>query len=476
MASLKNNILYNSIQVASNLIFPLITFPYVTRLFGPEKLGVFNYVTSIVGYFTLFASLGFPLYGTREIAQVKNDPKQLQSTLNAIFTANVISCLIIFLIYIFSLLFLIDDTNGENKLLYLILGLSIPMSCMSLNWFYQGVEDFKYITSRNIIIKIISIVCLFLFVKNQDHLLRYAILTIAGTCGNNFLNLIHIKKYTKLHFTFKNCWKHTKGASVLFLGTVAVSLYTNLNSVMVGALGTMAAVAYFVIGNRLVQMLMSILNAITSTLIPRMSYLVGKGDQLQALTLQRKSLNLLLYVSIPMTLGLIALAEPIILLFGGSDYIPSVRVMQILAPLLIIITLSGFLGHQVLVPLRLEKYGNYCVIIGASVNLFLNIFLIKLFGEVGVAISVLIAETVVTIMHFIFAHKHTKLKFIDFIPYRSIFASLVMFLLIKTTYSFNYPPYFSLFWILGGVLAYMLILIILKDRFVLDLIKIVFKK
>ena len=192
------------------MIFPLITFPYVTRLFGPEKLGVFNYVTSIVGYFTLFASLGFPLYGTREIAQVKNDPKQLQGTLNAIFTANVISCLIIFLIYIFSVLFLIYDTNGENRLLYLILGLSIPMSCMSLNWFYQGVEDFKYITSRNIIIKIISIVCLFLFVKNQDDLLTYAILTIAGTCGNNLLNLIHIKKYTKLHFTFNNCWKHTK--------------------------------------------------------------------------------------------------------------------------------------------------------------------------------------------------------------------------------------------------------------------------
>lgn len=476
MASLKKNILYNSIQVASNLIFPLITFPYVTRIFGPDNLGLFNYITSIVGYFTLFASFGFPLYGTREIAQVKNEPQQLQNTSNAIFTANVISCLSIYILYFFSVMLFVEDTNNEKLLLYLILGLSILMSCLSLNWFYQGIEDFKYITTRSICIKIISIICLFAFVKNQDDLLPYAILTIAGTCGNNILNLIHIKKYTKLRFTLKDCWKHTKGASVLFLGTIAVSLYTNLNSVMVGALGTMAAVAYFVTGNRLVQILMSVLNTITSTIIPRMSYLVGKGDDAQALTIQRKSLNLILYLSIPMTFGMIALAEPIILIFGGNEFLPSIKVMQILAPLLIIITISGFLGHQVLIPLRLEKYGNYCVIIGASVNLILNFFLIKSFAEVGVAISVLIAEAVVTIMHFIFARKHTKLKPTDFIPYKSIIASILMFLSIKATYSSTYPPLFSIIWILGGIVIYTLILLILNDRFVLDLIKNVFKK
>lgn len=476
MASLKKNIFYNSIQVASNLIFPLITFPYVTRVFGPDNLGLFNYITSIVGYFTLFASLGFPLYGTREIAQVKNDPKKLQDTFSAIFTANLLSCLLIFIVYILSVLFVAGDANSENLLLYLILGLSILMSCVSLNWFYQGVEDFKYITTRSICIKVISIVCLFVFVKHQDDLLPYAILTIAGTCGNNILNLIHIRKYTKLRFSLNGCWKHTKGASILFLGTIAVSLYTNLNSVMVGSLGTMAAVAYFVTGNRLVQMLMSVLNAITSTIIPRMSYLVGKGDEEQALSLQRKSLNLILYLSIPMALGIIALAEPIILIFGGNEFIPSVKVMQLLAPLLVIITLSGFLGHQVLIPLRLEKYGNYCVIIGASVNLILNFFLIKLFAEVGVAISVLVAESSVTIMHFIFARKYTKLKFVDFIPHRSIIASIVMFLLIKVTYSSAYSPIFSIFWILGGIVIYVLILLLLKDRFVLDLITNFFKK
>lgn len=469
MASLTKNILYNSILVASNLIFPLITFPYVTRVFGPDNLGLFNYITSIVSYFTLFAALGFPIYGTREIAQVKSNPIKLQETTNAIFTANIISCLIVYVLYVLFVLLTIKVVDNTIQL-YLILGLSILMSSISFNWFYQGVEDFKYITIRSIIIKFLSIIALFIFVNKQEDLLPYALLTIAGTCGNNICNIIHLKKYTKLRFSIKDCWRHTKGASILFLGTIAISLYTNLNSVMVGALGSMAAVAYFVTGNRLVQIMMSVLNAITSTIIPRMSYLVGKGDETQTLLLQRKSLNLLLYLSIPMSLGLIALAEPIILLFGGYKFIPSIRVMQLLAPLLVIITLSGFLGQQILLPLRLEKYGNYCVVVGAFINCLLNFLLIRRWAEIGVAVSVLVAESVVTLLHYYFACKYMKLKLKDFIPYKSIIAALLMFIIIKTTYYSSSTPLLFIVWIVGGAIIYIGILLVLKDRFVMEIL------
>lgn len=468
MASLKKNIFYNSIRVGSNLVFPLVTFPYVTRIMGPDSLGLFNYVTAIAGYFTLFASLGFPIYGIREVAQSKDNPEKLQIATNAIFTANTIACLIVYAAYFATSFFLAH--SASDFWLYFVLGLSVLMSCISFDWFYQGIEDFKFITIRSIVIKILSIVCLFIFVKSQQDILPYAILTIAGTCGNNILNLIRLRKYVKLSFTLKDCWKHTKGASVLFLGTIAVSLYSNLNSVMVGALGTMAAVAYFTTGNKLVQMLMTVLGAITSTIIPRMAYLIGKGDEDEAVALQKKTLNLLLYVSVPMVLSIIALAHPLILLFGGQEFLPAVPVMQILSSLLLIITLSGFLGNQILIPMHKEKYGNYCVGAGAITNLVVNFFLIPSLGEIGVAIAVVLAEIAVTALHFVFANRYMKLGWRDFVPMKCIVASLVMFAVLYATNSIDVSPIFCCVWALVGIVVYMICLLLMKDKYFKELV------
>ena len=469
MSSLKKNILYNSIRVGSNLVFPLITFPYVTRIMGPDTLGLFNYITSIVAYFTLFANLGFPLYGTREIAQAKDDNNKLQDITNAIFSANLVSCVVVYISFFITSLFLYEDEVGFW--LYLIIGLSILLSCISLDWFFQGIEDFKYITIRSIIIKLISVVCLFIFVKNKDDIIIYAILTVLGTCGNNLLNLIILNKYVKLRFTFRDSIKHIKGASVLFLGTIAVSLYTSLNSIMVGALGSMAAVAFFNIGNRLVQMMMTVLGAITSSIIPRMSYLVGKGDEKEVIKLQKKTLLVLLYVSIPMTLGIIGLADPLILLFGGMEFMPSAKVMQILAPLLIIITLSGFVGYQILIPKHKEKYGNYCVIGGAITNFSLNAILIPFFAEIGVAISVVISEIVVTALHFFFARNLMSLKLRDFFPLKCIVSAIVMFVTIYILNASFTNPLFCILCAIIGIFVYSLILALFRDDFFISTIK-----
>ena len=192
MASLKKNIFWNSVRVGSNLVFPLVTFPYVSRVLGPDTIGLFNYVTAIAAYFTLFASLGFPIYGVREIANVKDKPEEFGNIVNSIFTANVIATFIVYLAYFVVALLI----SGEYLLLYFIIGLSVLMSCISFDWFYQGIEDFRYITVRSLIIKVISIVGLFIFVHDKSDLLAYAILSIVGTCGNN-LSLIHISEPTR---------------------------------------------------------------------------------------------------------------------------------------------------------------------------------------------------------------------------------------------------------------------------------------
>lgn len=462
MASLKKNIIWNSIRTGSNLIFPLITFPYVSRVLGPETVGLFNYVTAIATYFTLFASLGFPIYGIREIANVKDNPEKFPRIVNAIFTANCLATFIVYLAYIIMSIII----GGDNILLYSIIGLSVLMSCISFDWFYQGIEDFQYITIRSLITKFISIIGLFIFVHNPTDLIAYAILSIIGTCGNNILNLCRIRKYLKLRFSFIDCWKHTKGASTLFLGTIAVSLYTQLNSIMVGAIGSMTAVGYFTTGNKIIQLIMTIITAVTSTIIPRMSYLIGNNKEEEAILLQKKVVHLLTYIGLPMTGGLIVLAKPIILLLSGEEFLPAVIILQILASLLIIIPLSSFLGLQILYPMHKEKYGNYAVIIGAIVNIILNSFLIPLWGHIGVAISVLCAETIITIVHYLFATKYMKLHLKDFLPTNALIATVIMtiltyYLRLKFTTLFYLPMI-----CFCGILIYLTILIVLKDKFI----------
>lgn len=467
MASLKKNIFWNSIRIGSNLIFPMVTFPYVSRIMGPNTIGLFNYIMAISGYFTLFAALGFPIYGIREVAQNKDSKERLQSVTNAIFTANLLSCILVFITYLITSYFM--ASNSSDFLLYFILGLSVLLSCVSFDWFYQGIEDFKYITIRSLIIKAFSIVSLFLFVKNSSDIIPYAILTIVGTCGNNILNLIRIKKYIHLKISFIDCWKHTRGASILFLGTIVVSLYSNLNTVMIGALGTMLAVAYFTTANRLIQLCMTILGSITSAVIPRIAYLVNNGTDKDISDLQKKSLNIIYYISIPMLFGIIALANPIIRLFGGNQFMPAAVTMKILSSLLVIISLSGFLGNQVLIPLHKEKYGNYCVLGGAITNLILNYYLIPSYGHIGVAIAIVCAEIVVTVMHFCFTWKYINLTIFDFIPVKCIISSVVMFIFIHLSYVYNRPPLWSILWIFLGAFVYFVMLFILKDKFLKSL-------
>ena len=239
---------------------------------------------------------------------------------------------------------------------------------------------------------------------------------------------------------------------------------------MVGALGTMEAVGFFTTGNKVVSLVMTIITAVTSTIIPRMSYLVGNGKEEEAAFLQKKTINLLNYMSLPMIAGLVILAKPIILVFSGEEFLPSVIVLQILSFLLIVIPWSSFLGLQILYPIRKEKYGNYAVIIGALVNLVLNFFLIPQYAYVGVAVSVVCAETVITLAHYIFAMKYMKLKLHDFIPIKSVVSTLVMALVVYVCSSYSDYPVCVVVWVIVGALVYVGTLLLMKDKFMKNVI------
>lgn len=462
MASIKVNLVWNSLRTATTLLFPLITFPYISRVLGPENVGLFTYVTAISAYFCIFATMGFPLYGIREIANVKDDPKKFETIVCSIFSINAVFSTLVFLIYlIFSYV-----VSGENFVLYFIVGLSILFSCISFNWFYQGIEDFRYITVVSVFVKSFALICLIVFVDSKTDLLAYAVITIFATCGNYIINLIRIRRYAKLHFTLKDAFKHIKGASYLFLGTIAVSLYTNLNSIMIGAFSSMVAVGYFTSGNKIVQILLTVIATITTTLIPRMSYLVENGKEEDALKLQIKAINLINYLSFPLVAGLIIFAKPIVLLLCGEEFLPSVEVLRILSLLLIIIPWSSFLGFQILYPVKKEKLGGIAVFIGAIVNLVCNYFFITKYGYIGVCISVILAETVITVAHYVFSLKYMRLRLIDFIPIKAIIATIVMAILIFYLLKISDDIIFVLIWSVIGAIVYFVSLLLLRDKFI----------
>ncbi len=472
MPSIKTNIFWNIIRVASNLLFPLITFPYASRILGPESIGLFNYAFAIASYFTLFASFGFPIYGMREVAVKKIDSKDLETTTNSIFSANLLLTAFVCTAY----LLLCSFIAGDHIILFLIVGTSILLSSISFEWFYQGIEDFRYLTVRGIIIKSVSVLCLFLFVKNSSDLLYYAIVSVGATCGNNILNLIRLKKIIRLRLTRKGVWTHIRGASVLFMGTVAVSFYSYMNDILVGALDNMTSVGYFSTGNKLVHIILSVIGVISMSIIPRMTSLVNTNKQEETLQLQRKSINLVLHVSIPIMIGLFVLSPQVVNLFAGNKFGPTANVTQILALLITIIPLSSFLGYQVLIPNRKEKYGNYATIGGAATNIILALILIPQFSYIGACVSLVIAESVVTGLHFYFSRRYMNLQFRDFIPLKSIVSSLVMLFVLIELLKISDNPYMAIAWICVGALVYCSTLFILRDSFCISQLQTILRK
>lgn len=444
------------IRVGSNIVFPLITFPYTSRVLGPAIKGEYDYVYAVVGYFILIANLGFPIYGIREISKFRDSRKNLSETVSAIFSTNLISVLVALSLFTFLLIFI---PNNE-KLLFIIIGFSILLSCIQFDWFYQGVEDFKYITIRSLIIKAFSVTALFCLVRSKDDLIIFAIISVVGEFGNNIFNLLRIGKYADLRFSFKNCIMHIKGASALFWGTVAVSLYTQLNTVMLGILDTKESVGFFTAGNKIVHLLLSLITALLATIIPRISYQMGTGQEKEGLQLQMKVLRLTLYIGYPLAVLLVFLSGDIVVLLAGDQYKPAIPVLMILSSLVIIIPLSNFMGLQVLFPVNKEIYGTYAVVSGAIANIMLNYVLVIKFSYVGIAIAVILSELVVTFVHFFFARRYLFMKAKDFLPINCLISVFFTSILLAGS-NIIYSDYnvFSLI-IKGGIATFLYLLIL----------------
>lgn len=467
-ASVKKNYILNLINTVSGLLFPLITFPYAARILLAEGIGQVQFFDSIIGYILLITSLGIPLYAVRELARVRDNPQMRSKIAAEIIILH--TCLTVTAYFI---VFIIAATVTKIKAdvpLFMLLSTSLFFTAIGVQWFYQAVEDFKYITIRSICIKVLAAIALFTFVKERQDIMWYAGINVAASVGNNIFNFIRLQKYISLkglNFSQLNIIRHLRPSLKLFTLNLIVSIYILLDSVMLGFLSSEEAVGYYTAASKLTKMSLGIVTALGVVLLPRFSNYVSMGRNKEFIELGNKAISFTAALVFPMTVGLTLLSGPIIMIFSGPSYIPSILTLQIIAPITIFIGFSSLLGMQILYPLGKENLVIIATLTGAIINVTLNIILIPIYAQTGAAVASLMAESAVVIMVVILGRKYLPFNFITKQNFNYIIGTIIMGAAVYYISRLQIEAWQKLvIGIPAGVIIYFTYLAICRDHFI----------
>lgn len=470
--SISYNFIMNIILKISQIIFPLITLPYVTRVLTAHDIGEVSFWLSFINYFCVFAQLGIPTYGIRACAKYRDNKEKLSKTVQEIMIINSVS---VFIAYIMLFICVINSARlQENMQLLFIDAGMIALNSFGVEWFYQAIEQYQYITMRNIIFKIISLILMFLLVRNQSDYLIYGFLTIFSSVGANILNLWNIRKYVNFKkYSDYNISSHIKPIFVFFGLTVAVSIYANMDTVMLGFMSTTQEVAYYNLSTKVKLILAQMITALGPVLLPRMSNYIAKGKQKEYIELLKKSYNFVLIVVFPLVIFFIMQAPQVVLILGGEQYKETYTCMRIITLSLFAICIGNIACVQILAPNEMEFKTMISTICGAVINLGVNYILIPYYGACGTAIGTVITEFVVCAMQIYFARDKFKLLFRSVSVYKIIIASSIMLLCI---YGLNCILNIGLFinFLIIGIASfgmYFITLIFLRENLLCDSIK-----
>ena len=471
--SIKRNYILNFINTISTMLFPIITFPYAARILMADGIGQVNFFFSIISYISLFTCLGIPLYAIRETARVRDNQKELSKTVTEILLLHS-GLTVLGYVAVLVIAYTVPKVMVDIPL-FLLLSTSIIFTAIGCEWFYQGVEDFKYITVRAITIRALCVILLFLLVKSKDDLLYYALYCVIGSVGNNVFNFFRLRKYIKLkliNFNELSFLRHLKPTLRIFVLNLVISIYINLDTVMLGLLNDSATVGYYTGATKLTKMLMGIVSSLGTVMIPRLSNLIQNNQIADFNRLSQKAVSFVVAISFPLFLGVLLTAPSLIRVFCGSSYEPAITTLQIISPILLFISLSGVLGIQILYPQGKENIVIKCTLVGALINFTLNILLIPSLANDGAAIATCVAEFMVTFVMIIIGRKYFPIDYSIKRYSNYIVGGLLMLpLLILFRYMDEMHGLLSLaLSILSGVVTYFSYLYIRKDNLFVDLI------
>lgn len=471
MADIKKNFIYSSILTSANYVFPLITYPYVSRVLGVTNIGICNFIDSIINYYIMFSLMGIVAVAIREIAANKGDAGRLSRTFSSLFVLNSISTAVVLILLVVSIYAV--PKLYEYKELMFVGFFKVLFNYLLIDWFYKGIEDFKYITKYGLITKSLYVVSIFVFVTDRSDYHEYYLLSMLMIAVNAVINVWHSRKLVRFSFKGISLCPYLTSFFVLGIYIFLTSMYTTFNVAYLGFVCGETEVGYYTTATKLHVIFLALFSAFTGVMMPRMSSLVAERNFDEFRILLSKSLHVLFVFAIPVVVFATVFAPQIIQIISGAGYEPAASPMRIIMPLILIIGYEQIVVLQVLMPLKKDKaiFINSCT--GAAVGVFANVLLVTRLHSVGSALVWVSSELVVLMLTQRCLSKYLKVRF----PLKefSFYIALAIPCVLATVFItlFFESALSSVFLGFGFILAYYYILYvhILKDTFILSFIK-----
>lgn len=387
----KVNYLYSVAYQMLTALTPLLTAPYLARVIGADGVGIYSYFNSIASYFAMVGMLGLTNYGNRYIARVRDKQEELNYFFSSIFYMQIILGIIVSVLYVLYTVFWVNN----NKEISWIMLLPVLATIINLTWFYWGLEEFRVTVTRSIVIKLITLFSIFFFVKTKNDLWKYCLILSIGTFGGNIPLILLLRKYVRLvKVDIRDVLAHVKPNLVLFIPVLSVSVYRTMDKVMLGWMSTYRDVGYYENADKIINICLGFITALGQVMLPKSANLVENGKVGESNKLIVKSFNFSSLFCSAIVFGLIGIADKLVPIFFGNEFLPSIMILSLLAPNLFLLAWGNVLKTQFLMPRGKDKAYIMATLTGAFVNVIVNILLIPKMQGVGAAIGTISAELI----------------------------------------------------------------------------------
>ena len=405
--SIKKNFIYNFAYQVLVIILPLITTPYISRVIGPEGIGIQSYTYSIANYFVLIAILGISNHGNRSIAMVRDNDEKLNRTFSSIYLVQFIMSIIMIILYLLYSIFVVND----NRIIFIIQSIYIVSSLLDINWFFFGMEEFKLTVVRNIIIKIASALSIFIFVKKSNDLYLYSLILALGNLISQIVLWVYLKRYVKfVKVTKEEILTQIKPILILFIPVISISIYKIMDKIMLGSMSNMIEVGYFENSEKIMNIPLGFITALGTVMLPKMSNLYANGNESEGKKYIGLSLDFIMFISFGSMFGLIGVSPVLVPIFLGDKFINCINIVSMISVIIIFLAWANVIRTQFLIPRKKDKIYIVSTGIGAVVNLLINFLLIKKYGAIGATIGTIFAEATVCVYQSIMVRKELNIK------------------------------------------------------------------
>ncbi|MDN3207806.1 flippase [Pediococcus pentosaceus] len=466
------NYLYNASYQVFVLLIPLITTPYLARVLGPTGVGINAYTNSIIQYFILFGSIGVNLYGNRQIAFVRDNKDKMTKTFYEIFLMRIMT---IILAYAAFLIFLM--TTGSYHVYYLAQSVSIIAAAFDISWFFMGVENFGVTVLRNFVVKIVTLISIFTFVKSFDDLNIYIMILSLSLLIGNMTLFPNLRRYIgKVRLKNLRIWQHLKPSMVLFVPQIATQIYLVVNKTMLGSMTSVQAAGYFDQSDKMIKMILAIVTATGTVMLPHVANAFMKGEVEKTKQFLYNSFSFVTALSVPMMFGITAVARKFVPLFFTDKFLAVTPLMMIESVVILLIAWSNALGTQYLLPTNQNGAFTKSVVLGAVVNIIVNIPFIMLWGALGATISTVLSELAVTGYQLYVLRNQIKYRSLFTDTGKYLLAGFIMFIVVFVVDGkLNSSWTMLIIEVLVGIIIYAGLLIVMKAKIVKDAMKMIHK-